>query len=97
MYPCPGLFGRSPVRYHSTVVISAQRHHPLITRAPTVVLPASLVAVRLFEDGTLTMGQAARLLGVSVDEFIDLCDLLQVPIVAVSGRSVAEQIDSFDQ
>jgi len=53
--------------------------------------------VRLFEDGTLTMGQAARLLGVSVDEFIDLCDLLQVPIVAVSGRSVAEQIDSFDQ
>jgi hypothetical protein len=56
-----------------------------------------LVAVDLFDRGTLTMGQAARLLGLPVGAFIKLCDRLGIPVLRESGRSVREQVDSFER
>lgn len=43
------------------------------------------------------MGQAARLLGISQNQFIDLCDRLGVPVLRESSRSVGEQVDSFER
>lgn len=56
-----------------------------------------LVAVNLFDQGVITMGQAARLLGTSLDHFIDLCDRLEVPVLRETGRSVGDQVNSFER
>lgn len=56
-----------------------------------------VVAVRLFEEGTLTMMQAARFLSIPLDDFIDLSDRLGVPILSATGRTVAEQVDAFEE
>lgn len=54
-------------------------------------------AVILFDEGTLSMGQAARLLDMPLGDFVDLRDRLGVPVLRESERSVAEQVDSFEQ
>ena len=40
-----------------------------------------LIAVESYRDGTLTLGQAARLVGVPLSDFIDLCGRLHVPVL----------------
>jgi predicted HTH domain antitoxin len=40
-----------------------------------------ILAARLFGDGVLTMNQAAQLAGVTLNDFLALCDRLQVPMV----------------
>jgi predicted HTH domain antitoxin len=40
-----------------------------------------ILAVRLFDDETLSMNQAAELAGVTLNDFLALCDRLQVPVV----------------
>jgi hypothetical protein len=40
-----------------------------------------LVAVDLYRDAALTLGQGARLAGLSMSDSIDLCARLQVPIL----------------
>lgn len=55
-----------------------------------------VVAADLFDTGVLSMGQAARLLGITVNDFIELCDRLEVPVLRESDRSVEEQLDSFE-
>jgi len=52
-------------------------------------------AVHLFDEDTLSMGQAARVLGISLEAFFELCFRLEVPVLRESGRSIEEQIDSF--
>ena len=40
-----------------------------------------LIAVELYGAGSLTMGQAAKLSGLALGDFIDLCGRLQVPVL----------------
>ncbi len=54
-----------------------------------------IIAVHLFDEDTLSMGQAARLLGISMEAFIELCFRLEVPVLRESEQSIEEQIDSF--
>ncbi len=52
-------------------------------------------AVCLFDEDTLSMGQAARLLGISMGTIIELCFRLEVPLLRETERSIEEHIDSF--
>lgn len=40
-----------------------------------------LLAVELYRNGTLTLGQGAKLAGLGLGEFVDLCGALQVPVL----------------
>lgn len=40
-----------------------------------------ILAVRLFDEETLSMNQAAELAGITLNEFLALCERLQVPVV----------------
>jgi predicted HTH domain antitoxin len=40
-----------------------------------------LIAVELYRDATLTLGQGAKLAGMALGDFIDLCARLDVPIL----------------
>lgn len=50
-----------------------------------------LLAVEFYREATLTLGQAAKLAGLSLSDFIDLCGKLDVPILwEPAGGLVAE-------
>jgi predicted HTH domain antitoxin len=57
----------------------------------------SLLAVKLFDDGTLSMGRAAELSGMSLADFIDLCASLHVPILREPQGGVAAEVDAFER
>ncbi len=40
-----------------------------------------LIALESYREGSLTLGQAAKLTGLSLSDFIDLCGRLQVPVL----------------
>ena len=40
-----------------------------------------LLAINLYRDEVLTLGQGAKLAGISLSDFIDLCARLQVPVL----------------
>jgi hypothetical protein len=52
-----------------------------------------VLAVQLYRDETLTIGQAAKLAGLNLGDFIDVCARLQVPILWEPRRG-AEQIEA---
>jgi predicted HTH domain antitoxin len=54
-----------------------------------------LVATALYCQGTLTLGQAARLAGLALSDFIDLCGRLRIPILWESEAGVARDIDAL--
>lgn len=55
-----------------------------------------VVAVDLFDRGMLSMGRAARLAGVPLGDFIDLCDRLHVPILREPDAGLVEEVGSFE-
>jgi hypothetical protein len=57
----------------------------------------SLLAVKLFDDGTLSMGRAAELSGMSLADFIDLCASLHIPILREPPSGVAAEVDAFER
>ena len=52
-----------------------------------------LIAVDLYRDQTLTLGQGAKLAGLALGDFIDLCERLQVPILWAPPSGVAADAD----
>jgi predicted HTH domain antitoxin len=54
------------------------------------------IAVNLFDEGVLSMGQAARLLGIRLDDFFALCDRLQVPVLREPEGGIAAEVDAFE-
>lgn len=55
-----------------------------------------LLAVELYRSETLTLGQAAKLAGLSLGDFIDLCGRLRVPILWESERDLAVEVESLE-
>ena len=49
--------------------------------AATYQRALELMAVELYRDETLTLGQGAKLAGLHLNDFIDLCGRLRVPIL----------------
>ena len=54
-----------------------------------------LLAVHLYQDEVLTLGRAARLAGLSLGDFIDLCGRLQVPVLWEPKRGIGAEVDAF--
>jgi hypothetical protein len=55
-----------------------------------------LLAVSLYRDNALTLGQGARLAGLSYDDFIDLCSRLQVPILWPVDGDLGAEVDAME-
>jgi hypothetical protein len=55
-----------------------------------------LLAVDLYAREVLTLGQASRLAGISLGDFIDLCSKLRVPILWEPKGGLAADVDAFD-
>lgn len=55
------------------------------------------IAINLFNQSVLTLSQAAHVAGMSNGAFIDACDRLGVPVLRETDRSLADQIDSFEE
>ncbi len=53
-----------------------------------------LIAVELYREATLTLGQGAKLAGLPLADFIDLCAQLQVPILWETTDGLAADIDA---
>ena len=51
-----------------------------------------LVAAELYREGTLTLGQGAKLAGLPLSDFIDLCARLQIPIVWEPDRGLEAEV-----
>ncbi|MGH2459930.1 MAG: UPF0175 family protein [Chloroflexota bacterium] len=54
-----------------------------------------LLAIDLYRDEVLTLGQAAKLAGLPLGDFIDLCGRLQVPILWGTAESVEADVDPW--
>jgi predicted HTH domain antitoxin len=54
-----------------------------------------LVAVDLYRQGSLTLGQAARVAGMALGDFIDLLGQLRVPVLWEPPRGIAAEVDAL--
>ncbi len=57
-------------------------------------LPLAL-AIRLYEQETVSLGKAARIAGVSVGEFIDQLGARGIPVVRYSPLELKEELAQF--
>ena len=55
-----------------------------------------LIAVDLYRQETLTLGQAARLAGMTLGDFIDLCGRLDVPVLWESRKSIGAEVEALE-
>jgi prevent-host-death family protein len=53
------------------------------------------LAVKLFEDGTVTLGRAAKLAGMCHEEFMDLLGTMAIPVVKYSAEEVDDEVNAF--
>jgi prevent-host-death family protein len=56
----------------------------------------ALVGVDLFNRGVLSMGRAARLAGIGLADFIDLCGRLHVPVLREPPEGFDGELAAFD-
>jgi len=55
-----------------------------------------LIAVDLFDREVLSLGQASRLVGIALSDFIDLCARLRVPVLREPEEGIEAELASFD-
>jgi hypothetical protein len=55
----------------------------------------SLMAVELYRANQLTLGQAAKLAGMPLGEFIDLCGQLRVPVLWEPPAGLDAEVDAL--
>jgi hypothetical protein len=64
--------------------------------APEVYQHAlELLAVDLYRQETLTLGQAAKLVGLPLSDFIDLCSRLRVPVLWEPPGGLGAEVDAL--
>jgi predicted HTH domain antitoxin len=54
----------------------------------------ALLAVELYREAILTLGQGAKLADMSLSDFIDLCGRLRVPILWESERGLEAEVEA---
>ena len=56
-----------------------------------------LIAVDLYHREVMTLGQAAKLVGMALGDFIDidLCGELRVPILWEPAEGIGQEVDAF--
>ncbi len=55
------------------------------------------LAVRLFDEGVLTQGQAAKLAGLTLADFFAVCAARQVPVVRYDEGELDSELKAFDE
>ncbi|MBI3910852.1 MAG: UPF0175 family protein [Armatimonadetes bacterium] len=55
-----------------------------------------LLAVELYRGATITLGQGAKLAGMSLSDFIDLCASLDVPILWEPEGGIGAEVDRLE-
>lgn len=55
------------------------------------------LAVRLFDEGVLTQGQAAKLAGLALPAFFDACARHEVPVVRYEPGELDRELAAFDE
>ena len=53
------------------------------------------LAVKLFDEETISLGKAAKLAGVSRSEFINLLGALKIPVARYSAEELALELELF--
>ena len=56
----------------------------------------TLVAAELYRQGTLTLGQAAKVAGLALGDFIDLCGRLRIPVLWEPEGGLAADVDALE-
>ena len=64
--------------------------------ADTYQRALELVAVELYRQETLTLGQGAKLAGMSLSGFIDLCGGLGVPVLWEPEGGIGAEVDRLE-
>jgi hypothetical protein len=54
-----------------------------------------LLAVDLYRQEVVTLGQAAKLAGLALGDFIDLCGRLHVPVLWEPKGGIGSEVDAF--
>ena len=55
-----------------------------------------LIAVELYRQAVLTLGQGAKLAGMSLSDFIDLCGSLNVPILWEPEGGIGAEVERLE-
>lgn len=55
------------------------------------------MAIKLFSEGALPLGKAAKLAGQSVEGFIDRLGHMGIPVVSYNPEDLSEELRNFDQ
>jgi predicted HTH domain antitoxin len=55
-----------------------------------------LIAVELYREATLTLGQGAKLAGMPLSDFIDLCGNLGVPILWEPDGGIGTEVERLE-
>ncbi len=53
------------------------------------------LSVKLFKNGTVTLGRAAKLAGMCHEEFMDLLGTMAIPVVTYSAEEVDDEVNAF--
>ena len=61
----------------------------------TDTFSAELIAVDLYHREVMTLAQAAKLAGLTLGDFIDLCGQLRVPILGEPTEGIGHEVDAF--
>jgi hypothetical protein len=56
-----------------------------------------LLAIEMYRDGTLTIGQGAKLAGLVLSDFIDLCGRLEVPVLWESSEGLGADVERLER
>lgn len=56
-----------------------------------------IMALKLFREGALPLGKAAKLSGQSVEEFIDMLGHMGIPVVNYNPEDLSEELKNFNQ
>ena len=64
--------------------------------ADTYQQALALIAVELYREATLTLGQGAKLAGMALSDFIDLCGSLHVPILWEPDGGIAAEVERLE-
>ena len=80
--------------------VVAKHGHPVFVAVPfdeqLVTSGVAIdLAIKLYEDGTMTIGRAAKLAGMCHEEFMDLLGAMAIPVVKYPAEEVSEEVDAF--
>lgn len=53
------------------------------------------LAIKMFEEGALSLGKAAKLASMSHEEFMEILGAMAIPVVRYPGDEVDDEVEAF--